>query len=132
MRKTTVKTTPKHKTDAVLPSLLDNLSPLHDRILVRRLVLKSQLIQLIQENSNLSDMIGMGENGEHDDNRRVFLMSRVLAVGGSVRGIKKGDTIAHTAWNDLPPWLDAPKDYSMIRENDVAGFCEPAAMGYEA
>lgn len=110
---------------------LEHLRPLHDRILVQRLTLKSQLIQVIRENPNLQDMIGQGDNAEHDDNRRVFLMSHVLAVGPSVHSVKKGDTIVHTAWNDLPPWLDAPPDYSMIRENDVAGHCEPDAMGYE-
>lgn len=111
---------------------LDQLQPLHDRLLVKRLPLKKRLLEIIRENPNLIDMVGQGCNGEHNDNRRGFLMSRVIAVGTSVQGIKKGDAIVHTAWNDLPPWLDAPSDYAMIRESDVAGQCDPEAMGYEA
>lgn len=111
---------------------IENLRPLHDRLLVKKLQLKKRLIEVIRDNPHMADMIAQGMNGEHDDNRRVFLMSRVVSVGNSVRGVKKGDMIVHSAWNDLPPWLNAPKEYAMIRENDVAGHADPEAMGYEA
>jgi co-chaperonin GroES (HSP10) len=103
--------------------ILETLTPLHNGILVKHLEKKGTLSGLIviRENSDMMDMVGDGMNGEHNDNRRVGLVSKVLSVGGSVLGVKKGDVIMHTAWNDLPAWLDAPKGYAMIREADVWG-----------
>lgn len=103
--------------------ILDTLQPLHKGLIVKHLQRKpspSGLI-VIRENPEMMDMVGDGENGNHNDNRRVGLVSQVLSVGPGVHGVKKGDVIMHTAWNDLPAWLDAPKEYAMIREADVWG-----------
>lgn len=113
-------------------STIEHITPLHDRILVRRLTKKNERVIWVREHPEMIDMVGQGENAQHDDNRRVFIMSRVLAIGSAVRDIAKGDTIVHTAWNDLPSWLDVPADYCFIRENDVAGHCDPEGMGYDA
>lgn len=112
---------------------LEQLQPLHDRILVIHLP-RTGTLEVIRENPGLVDMIGQGDNAQHDDNRRVFRVSRVVSVGESVRGVRKGDTIAHTDWNDLPDWAQTEenKGYAIIREKDVAGHVEAEALGYQA
>lgn len=105
-----------------VPTVLDTLQPLHDRLIVKHLERKpSSGLIIVRENEDMFDMVGDGKNGEHNDNRRVGIVSQVIQVGTSVRGVKKGDVIMHTAWNDLPAWLDAPKNYAIIREGDVFG-----------
>lgn len=101
------------------------VQPLHDRIIVKRIqslaTLESKLIILVRENPELLDFVGDGNNGHNNDNRRVALMSQVIAVGAGVRGVKKGDIIAHTAWNDFPQLFEIPKEYALITEGDVMG-----------
>jgi co-chaperonin GroES (HSP10) len=103
-------------------SMIERMTPLHDRVLVRYLHKKpssSDLI-LVRENPDMMDYIGQGDNGGHDDNRRVGIVSQVISVGDGVRDIAKGDVIMHTAWDDLPEWLDH-KGYAAIRVADVFG-----------
>lgn len=104
------------------------IAPLHDRIIVKRLeslaTLDSKIILLVRENPELMDFVGDGNNGENNDNRRIAVMSKVIAVGSGCRDIKKGDLIAHTAWNDFPAIFDIPKDYAMITQRDVMGHIE--------
>lgn len=98
------------------------MRPLHDRLVVKHITEKHGLIEVIRENPDLVNFVKQGENGDADDNRRVFLKSEVISVGCDVRGVKVGDIIKHTAWDDLPEAYRQP-GYSMIREKDIAGHC---------
>jgi hypothetical protein len=108
-----------------LSNWLESIRPLHDRIIVKHLAEPQGLIHVVRENPLLVDYVGQGDNGSHDDNRRVFLTSTVISVGSEVRGVKKGDIIRHTAWDDLPESL-RQRGWAMIREGDVAGRLQGA------
>lgn len=99
----------------------ETIQPLGDRLVVKKLpvdeVTASGLI-VIRENPHLQDMIGDGANGEHNDNRRVFIRSIVVSCGSKVRGIKPGDVVMHTDWSDA----DLP-GYALIRQGDIGLVC---------
>lgn len=102
-------------------NLPEQMAPLHDRLIVRHLERKkTDGLIVIRDNPHMLDFIGDGKNGEHNDNRRVGVVSRIVSVGETVRGLKKGETILHTAWNDFAD-CEEFKGYAMIREGDVWG-----------
>lgn len=104
------------------------LTPLHDRLIVKHLREQVGRSLVIRENPNLVDFVGQGENGEHNDNRRVAVRSVVVSIGAKVRGVKVGDCILHTAWNDFPEWFNREigEEYALIRQNDVMGHLDVA------
>lgn len=114
------------KSNPTSSNWLERIRPLHDRIVVQHLPEPKTSIIIVRENPALMDFVGQGENGGHDDNRRVFVTSLVVSVGGDVRGVHPGDVVKHTAWDDLPEVLRQP-GWAMIREADIAGHVSHAS-----